>query len=303
MRFLGLTIAVALAGCGSDFDPSSRVVGTRVLAVRADQPYARPGETVNLEALAFDTKGRTLTWAWTTCLNPASATAVACFQRIAEDTAAGRPPALVLGASQTKYATTVPTDALSRLPAEARGAAYLGVLIVTCPGTLDFGKKTGDLPFACIEAGRALALEEFEVGVKRIFLREKDRNANPIITSVTFDGAPWPETEIKRVGACSSATENRYDRCDGDKHTVAAQIDPKSLESGVDELGQPFQEDLVVQHYATEGLFEYDARIGTNTATGWVARASAKGTTVNLWFVARDNRGGMSWVVRQAKVE
>jgi hypothetical protein len=50
-------IAGASAACSTDFDPSSRVAGLRVLAVRADQPYAPPGATVQLTALAVDPGG------------------------------------------------------------------------------------------------------------------------------------------------------------------------------------------------------------------------------------------------------
>ncbi len=44
----------SLSGCGADFDPGSRVTGLRVLAVRADNPYAAPGETVKIDTLWYD---------------------------------------------------------------------------------------------------------------------------------------------------------------------------------------------------------------------------------------------------------
>ena len=51
------TAFTLVAGCGSDFSPKNEINGVRILAVRADQPYARPGETVKLELLTHD--GRT----------------------------------------------------------------------------------------------------------------------------------------------------------------------------------------------------------------------------------------------------
>ena len=35
-------LAIALAACGADFDPGSRVTDFRVMAVQADAPYAAP---------------------------------------------------------------------------------------------------------------------------------------------------------------------------------------------------------------------------------------------------------------------
>lgn len=297
-----LVVAASLAACGADFDPASRVVGTRVLAVQADRPYARPGEKVTLSALAYDTQGRALEWGWTTCVDPLSTAVTACLLKIGEDTARGAPPPFQAGTAST-VAVDVPADAISRLPEGARGSAYLGVLIVTCPGHIDLTGKTGEVPLACIDAsGRALALEEFEIGVKRVFLRAQDRNANPEIASVTWDGAPWAEGDVKEVSPCASTTENRYDRCDGEKHALAAHVAQQSYERGVDETGVEFTEDLVIQHYATEGIFEYDARVATAPTSGWVARGGASGKTVTLWLVARDNRGGVSWATRQVRV-
>ncbi len=298
---LAILTAPMFVGCGSDFDPGSRVVGTRVVAVVVDQPYAHPGETVKVDAQALDTLGRPLEWGFVTCFAPSATTPFACFQKIAEDAMGGTPPALTIGPSNT-YSYTVPADALSRLPAAARPSAYVGVLMVTCPGKIQPGNTQG-LPLACVADGRALRLDEFEVGVKRVFLREKDRNQNPVIAKVNWDGVEWPEAEVKEVSPCSSATENRYDRCDGgEKHVVAAILGPGARETGTDELGNPFTEDVAIQHYATEGLFEYDARIGERPESGWVARAGASGKTVTLWFVARDNRGGVGWTSRRVKV-
>ncbi len=62
-RLAGLALlASVFAGCSAEFDPSSRVTGLRVLAVRADNPYAPPGSTVNLTALAVDPAARELDW-------------------------------------------------------------------------------------------------------------------------------------------------------------------------------------------------------------------------------------------------
>lgn len=57
---LGLVVATGLVasvvGCGDSFDPKSKMQTLRVLAVRADNPYPKPGDTVHLDMLWFDGK-------------------------------------------------------------------------------------------------------------------------------------------------------------------------------------------------------------------------------------------------------
>src|SRR3954464_13718947 len=106
--WLGLTtlLASSSAACGSSFDPGSRVTTLRVLAVRADAPFATPGEAVALQALAFDPNDGAppVTWAWATCINPVASTVDACFAKIAEDFArTGAPPAISMGIDQRAF--------------------------------------------------------------------------------------------------------------------------------------------------------------------------------------------------------
>jgi hypothetical protein len=302
LSVIAMGALVPLVACGNDFDPGSRVTSLRVLAVRADVPYARPGEEVHLEALAFDPQEgtRTLTWGWTTCVNPAQSTPEGCLEQITIDTRAGRPPEFVIGVDLDTYVIRIPSDVLASLPEAGRAHATLGVVAIACPGTLRFG--VGPLGYLCTDAGgRVLGTRDVIAGMKRIFLREHDRNENPVIASVTWDGAAWNEDDVKTVRACDGEP-NEYDDCDGEKHTIAAWPAAGSVESGVDEHGTPFEEQIVAQYYATEGIFERDVRIGAAPETGWVARRPARGTIVTLWLVVRDNRGGMSWTSRRVRV-
>src|SRR5262249_38686242 len=147
-----------------------------------------------------------------------------------------------------------------------------------------------------------LGTDEYVVGVKRVFVRATDRNENPTIVKVTWDGADWPETEVKTASSCAT-NGHKFDDCAASlRHVVAAIVSPASVESGVDSFGTPFQEQVVIEHYATEGIFEHDVRVSTDAATGWVARSAAAGLTVTLWFVAHDSRGGVAWTERQVQV-
>lgn len=292
-----------LLGCAEELEPGSKVDSFRVLAEQADLPYARPGEQVRLSSLSFDPGARPVTWAWASCLNPSSSSLQGCLDRIGA-TADVTSALIASGVGVEQVELTIPLDALSSLPPEGRGAASVGVISVACPGELSFAPGPGGLPFLCHEpdSGRQLELDEFSVGFKRISVRESDRNLNPGITGITFDGADWPADEIKQVGSCDR-DDFDFSQCpDADKHELGVELTAGSVEAGRDEQGRDFEEQVVIQYYATEGIFEYDTKIAAEPATGWVARRRASGQTLRLWFVARDNRGGVSWTERQLSV-
>jgi hypothetical protein len=303
-------LALGAAACDPDFDPGSNVNSLRVLAVQADNPYAAPGETVRLQALSYDPEARPITWAWAFCARPASSSVDSCLADIAQTTATtGALPLLGMGEGLDSIEVTIPADTLDSIPPEARANTLVGVLSVACPGNLELnaeldpGGADNPLPFRCTDsAGAQLDLHDSIVSVKRIFMRQTDRNQNPIITQVTFDGADWPEDYVPEVSSCS-IDDFTYDDCDGaDKHRLAAVVAPESFETGTDEFGRNFTEELIVQHFATEGIFEYEVRIAADPETGWVARRQASGGEITVWFVARDDRGGVSYTARQVRV-
>lgn len=92
--FVGLatlaTLAVGLfASCGPmGFDPSTKIQSVRVLASRADKPYAKPGDAVSVELLTFDgRKNRVGTaktyWLPIACINPIADAYFGCFAGLA----------------------------------------------------------------------------------------------------------------------------------------------------------------------------------------------------------------------------
>jgi hypothetical protein len=169
---------------------------------------------------------------------------------------------------------------------------------------LEIQEGDPELPFRCSDStsGRELELDEYVIGVKRLFVRESDQNQNPVIERIEFDGEDWPEAEVKEVDACDT-DENDYTACSGSSlNDVAAIVGAESFESGRDEFQRDYSEDLVIQHYSTEGIFESEVRVADDPKTGWVARSSASGSELSLWFVARDDRGGVSWTERRVRV-
>ena len=295
----------ALTGCGADFDPPSRVTAFRVLAVQADQPFAAPGETVNLNALAYDPENRTVTWAWAACVNPTESTVQGCFAKITQDTrASGALPILAQGPAQNTFAFTIPGDALSSLPEAVQRSAFVGIVSVACPGSLSFEQGPGGLPFRCLDATdkHELTLDEYAVGMKRVFVRTTDRNQNPILDHITFDHEDWAENDVKTVTACDT-DDNTYATCSGlSKHQLGAYVTADSTESGTDEFGASFSENLIIDYYATEGIFEDDVRIAASPENGWAARIQSSGQDLTFWFIAHDDRGGVSWTTRTAHV-
>lgn len=301
--FLPFFLPFLALGCDKPPEPGSKVDSFRVLAEQADLPYAKPGETVQLTTLSFAPQSRPVQWAWATCVNPASSSLEGCLTKIAELPDPNQ-ALFAMGKGEDAPALTIPKDALSSLPEPARRFATVGVVSVACPGDLSLGEGPGGLPFRCQESqtGRELALDEFAVGIKRISVREQERNHNPIIEAVTFDGAPWPEDEVKVVGACDR-DDFEYGSCPAaNKHDLGLALAKESFETGLDSEGLDFSEQVVVQYYATEGIFENEVRVGGDTKNGWVARSAALGTTVTLWLVARDDRGGVSWTSRRVRV-
>ena len=75
----------------------------------------------------------------------------------------------------------------------------LGVIFLACPGRLQLNtealsQRRNELPMKCLDSntGEEIGSDRFTVGIKRVFLREKDRNNDPIIEGVSFDGSDWP---------------------------------------------------------------------------------------------------------------
>lgn len=298
-----LLVSSTLAiGCDEPLEPGTKIDSFRVLAQQADLPYARPGETVRLSTLSHDPSGRAITWAWASCVNPDSSDLLGCLAKIAEG-ASPEASVFALGEGEDSPSLTIPEDALAVLPQKARAGASVGIVSAACPGELSMGSGPGGLPFVCKADGRELALDEFSVGIKRLMIRERDRNENPVIAGITFDGSEWAQDEVKEVARTCDTDGYVYDDCsDSAKHQIAIQLPAGTVESGIDELGHDFTEQVIAQYYATEGIFENEIKTSAETKNGWVARKRASGQRLTFWFVVRDNRGGVTWTTREAQV-
>lgn len=281
LSVLSVCCLLTLVGCSDDFAAPSLVSNLRLLAVQADRPFARSGDEVRLNALAHDPEQRPLSWAWGTCLDDSSSLALDCLRKSSYES-------LTIASGRSEHRLTVPSEAKT----------YLGVVVMVCPGRIERGDTYG-IPIACVdEAGRALPPAEYELGLKRIFVRDDAQNANPNIAEVRLDGSPWPEDEV-RMSSCER-TENM--RCVSWREHDLEVAAPDAEEQSVDRAGEPIRELAVLQFYATGGEFEHDALTVGRPRTTFRPREEDSGELLTLWIVARDDRGGVSWTTRKLRV-
>lgn len=74
-----------------------------------------------------------------------------------------------------------------------------------------------------------------------------------------------------------------------------------SVESGTTEFRASFSEQVQVENYATEGVFENAVKLAESPETGWAARGKASGEELRISFVVHDDRGGVSWGARAVR--
>jgi hypothetical protein len=303
-RAAWVCLVLVQAACGAVFAPASRLTDFRLLAVQADQPYAAPGETVHFQTLVYEPFGRTVTWAWATCVAPSDPTAVGCLSALAQQSAAGQPPRFAVGTDLSSWSTVIPDDVLNGVTPSALANVAVGVVTVACPGTLtigDFGSlANGRLPFTCVDAqsGEALPDDRYAVSVRHVYVRTVDRNANPGIQGLQWNDGGWSESDVVQATACPAVSDD-FGQCPGSDQAIAVLADPGATESGTDQFGSPFTEQVVAQFYSTEGTFQQEARTLDAPSTAW--EPGAPGPTT-VWVVLRDNRGGVGWTSRQVEV-
>ena len=283
-------------GCGADFKPGSRIESPRVLALQADKSFARPGEDISLTLLAANPHDEPLEWAWATCTLPASSTVDDCIEVLDNDLQRFDPETDTLSVS-------IPSDVLDGVPAGKKPSALIGVVVVACPGQLRSGDTLG-VPTRCVdEQGNVRSIDDLEVGIKRIMLRESDRNANPLIEEITWDGETWDEDQVQQAEACKEETFAIDDCSESLQRRI--NVHTSDREAGRDEFGGDFTEQVIIQFYSTHGLFRDQVRIAEDADNRWVAQQQDGGdaTTATLWLIARDDRGGVSWTTRRVELQ
>jgi hypothetical protein len=235
---LSLAASLAVCACGAQFDPASQLESLRVLAVKKSQPYARPGQRVELQ-MSWHARepGQVPKIAWLAiCENPENDLFQLCFTQIPELSEAELAARISLpepGAMQANdhFSFTPSADIISSRPPAAStstvpyGLAY--VFFAVCTGELE-ARPGGQLPFVCYEERDAqpgfsagdveLDSRDFVVGYTAVFVYEEFTNLNPIISGFELNGRtllPEPGPGID-ASAPDATTLPAQDLCIGD---------------------------------------------------------------------------------------
>jgi hypothetical protein len=341
--FLGLFLAacavvVAFAGCGSAFDAQSKVTGVRMFGVRADKPFAKPGETVTLEVLAADGRAERprplrVFWVPIVCANPRDDLYFLCFAGAGLDSDAGArllPPfPVAAGGALPEGVRGIPTNVdLSgflpqgtsfqfRMPDDVivprRGTPPYGLAIVfniACAGQVRWVERSGgspqQLPLRCTdEAGTPLSPDDYVIGINRVYSYADRTNGNPVVERVTLDGVDVDVTKGITVARCEAP---RREDCPARKINI--QVAESSWEPNPAPGAAAGQrEQIWVAYYSDLGEFKNDARLLFDARQGRVSesdvefRAPDKPGGGTVWAVVHDNRAGAAFVSFPVRVE
>jgi hypothetical protein len=291
--------AVALAGCGSDFDPPSLVKGIRVLAARAEPPYlaGAPGSSTVLDAKVVGVTAETqLCHAWALCLFATTvngkfacvdpqlqvdlgvqATATASFEHLTT-LAAG------LAAYQQANPGAGGTSGVGGIPssiAGAKGPPEIKVLFGvaeaasfggTCPAT-----ATAFLAQGCPDRDHCV------IGYRSLTIPTdaKDFHANPAIDLLKVEGKALLTGETAQVvGKAEVALAPDW-----------TELTPTGLPVDATATG-----DVLFAWYSTAGDFDQQRSYQDYPDNKWLSDGVATGKAVDVWVVARDDFGGVAWL-------
>jgi hypothetical protein len=321
---------LSTAGCGlGDFNPPSLVDSVRILASSADEPYAKPGDTVNLTVLAAD--GRTdksqpmvLYWIPEACINPKEDAYYECFAsfgaRSGTGSGAGSGSGTGLGFKPgvdltpflpqgPSYSITLPQDIISS-HAPVKGAEPYGLAIVfnvACAGHLELlTLAPGDVnpqsvPIGCFDASEnQLGPDDYVFGFTRVYAYTDRTNANPVIDHLTFQGATIDPTAGITMPHCTGGNDSACDNL-----AVDVFVPSSSDELNPDDVspdGTPHREQVWADYYVTTGTLESDAILLYDAVAGQLPdnpnhyQAPSMPVEGTMWVVVHDNRDGASWV-------
>jgi hypothetical protein len=223
---LGSCTASLLAlgsGCGAEFDPGSELSGLRVLAVKKNLPYSRPGEAVDLTMLWYDAEPNRpppqIAWI-AACENPPADLFEACFTQVPDLTgdelqARISIPDPAATTANDRYGFVTSSDIISSRPPPPEpsttpyGLTY--VFFAACAGQLEVAMGS-EVPFACYDEADGVPgfsagdvrkdSRDFVLGYSAVFAYDEFRNNNPLITGVEFgDVTLWPDSPAEVAAA------------------------------------------------------------------------------------------------------
>lgn len=280
MRHL-LLVALLLSGCSNKFDPTSWVNGLRLLGVKAEPPEVAAGQQSHLTALVAHPSGSAPSITWDACLLPPPPRSSGAVNEDCIDLEQG-PALLPFGSGPETTATMPMVQPLDLgLPDESNGF-YLPVRL----------RLTAD--------GQTLTA----FYRLRLYLGPQSPNPpnqNPVLMGVYRRASPDDQQGVPLDESSPFVVH------EGDEVTIAALVTPESSESYVVYDGDPrttpprtVTETIRYSWFATAGKFsqEVSGVPKPNTTLTLKEHLPPVGSTIDLWVVARDDRGGEDWLHR-----
>jgi hypothetical protein len=332
LALLGVASASAVVGLGawaiscspSTFQSSTVIDTVRILASRATEPRAKPGDTVTVDLLAYD--GRVeppakmnLFWLPAPCINPANDAYYACFTQLGAGGSDGGGGAIgdggTLGllepgvdltpvlASGSSFTFQVPPNVVIT----RSGASPYGLLIFfnfACAGHIELvpfdptSQNPQQIPIGCFDADHnQLGADDFVFGFTRVYVEAMPTEVNPTITQVDLGGR---RLDIDGGVATTALTTSI---CEGDADTCGHQAIGPVVPSSV-----PTNKQVWADFYATTGTFKSTARLlydpmatldvpnGTNDEYIEPSSSPPPPKQNFVWIVVHDDQGGADWV-------
>ncbi|MEQ9496290.1 MAG: hypothetical protein RIT81_05515 [Deltaproteobacteria bacterium] len=282
----GLVLATfaLCGGCGDDFSPYNEVDGFRLLAIRATPPELRPGEDVELTALVVGDDAPRFTWRWCAVTRGPGERHTCAIQD--GEIESELPNALLSTSTSATFAWPADprvTDALCDLAAqrEAPNGAP----------RLDCASERPEL-YVRLEVESAAGERVIALHALPLVLDDVPRNTNP---------AP-DDVHVEVAGAMKPI--------EGARLEGEVQLELRVPEAAAETYGGD-REILRATWFVTGG--ETDAMrtafipgdaaatFAELTRNVWILPTAPR--EVTLYLVLRDDRGGVSWLVRRAVVE
>jgi hypothetical protein len=323
---LAAAAAFALPSCGGGgFDPASKIQGVRVLALKSDKPYAKPGDTVTVDMLAVDRRlnpgaPMQIFWLPLVCTNPFNDAYFGCFTPYAKITgvngelgagtggvAVGAGDVTALLPKGPTFSYKIPTDAVSSHAVVPGSNGPYGISIIfymACAGRVRFASRDEasanpqQVPLQCVDDdGKALTPDDYVIGFWRTYVYDDRTNANPVIESVKLKDQVIPPGVPVLIDPCTR--KNAMD-CNAAEFNVV--VPPSSQEDKPYDPDAP-KERVWVAAFSDVGSVDgaqkllYDTKAGsiTDNAIKVTAKREDGGKSGSLWLVVHDNRGGTAW--------
>jgi hypothetical protein len=262
-----LPFLVAVGGCSGNFESYSVVTGLRLLGAKSEPAEIAPGDTATLTAFVVDPQSSAFQIDWAACTEPPiPGTGQVNTDCVTVDSA---PYLTELGNGLTVTAQTPVFDPTTIGDPDATGGRYLPIRLKVSASD---GNLTGILSLR-ISSDQAL-------------------NHNPKIADITADGASLPLD-----GAAPLEVHA------GQILTLRASVTPDSTEQyqalATDGTTQTRTEQIAISWFTTFGSWQDDST-GTDTDDPLTIAAPLPqtGQSIDLWIVARDERGGSDFAHR-----